>query len=100
MNIVLELDASNSNVLDELPRNAYHVVSDRGFSGGLESVQFLITVTTVMVPVLSRIIVEQIRSRKHVRLVVNGVEVSGVSEKTVLVRAVLNELAENSNDPS
>jgi hypothetical protein len=96
MYVVLEVGEADSAAVDELPKGAYHVVSDRRLSGGIEAAQFLVTVTAATAPILARVIIEQIRSRKHVRLVKDGVEVSGVSEQTIL--AILNKIAENPND--
>lgn len=60
------------------------------FEGSLEIVSAIVSVTTASVPILSKIIRAHIASKKHIKVKMKGVEISGASLKDVA--KFLNEI--------
>ena len=80
--ILIELDANDENhvrlALSEVGEQDASVIEAKRFDGAL-LVQILASVNAVTVPILGKIIIERIRSNRHVVVKRKGVTVSGLN---------------------
>ncbi|MDX7799011.1 hypothetical protein SJS42_10235 [Aeromonas caviae] len=60
------------------------------FDGQTEVMTLILSITSLSLSFLVKVISEQIKSKKYVKLVYKGVQIQGVSEKTIL--KILNEI--------
>ena len=66
------------------------------FDGQSEIVTLLLTLTPVLAALIGKVITEQIRARKHIKIVCRGVQIQGIDEKNAA--QILKSLAET--DPA
>jgi hypothetical protein len=80
MDIVIETETEGLP-LDQLPDAV--PLTTKHFAGGPDLVQTMVTLTLATLPAIAKVIVERIRAKKHVRVIVKGreLDVRGVSEK-------------------
>lgn len=62
----------------------FQIVKSNRFDGTDGLLQAIVTLSTLSIPLIAKVIIEAIRARKHVSIKVNGTTITGVSEKTVL----------------
>jgi hypothetical protein len=53
------------------------------FEGSVEIISAIVTVTTASIPVIVKLVTEHIRSKRHIKIKMKGIEVSGASLKDV-----------------
>jgi hypothetical protein len=51
------------------------------FDGQSETISYVISLTTILAPFLTKIIIEQIKAKKYIKVVYKGVQLQGISEK-------------------
>lgn len=59
-------------------------IETKGFDGFSEVISLLVYLTPVSIPVLGKVIIEHIRSRKEIRVIHRGTEISGLSPDNVI----------------
>ena len=102
--ILLELRADQtpalSNLHQQFPDNVRPLPVKR-FDGGADVVHALIHLSYLMVPVIAKVIIEQIRARRHVSIKANGLEVTGITEKNAetLLTGLVKARAEEQPPP-
>ena len=87
MNIVLEIKEKDRHILDEVSSkfpNEIEIVSVIRFDGSSDLLHALITLTAITLPLVTRMIVELLRSKKHHRVTKDGMEITGFSEKNTI----------------
>jgi hypothetical protein len=68
------------------------VLETSSFDGHSEIISIILTLTPVIATLVGKIVTEQIRSRRYIKIVCGGVQVQGLSEKNA--ESVLLALAE------
>jgi putative effector of murein hydrolase len=84
--VTIEVLLSEKQVFENLQskyQDFITLVTLRRFDGQPEILQVLVILTSVTIPAIAKIVIELIRSRKHVSLKVNGIEVKGISEENI-----------------
>jgi len=66
------------------------ILETSSFDGQSEIVTILLTVTPLVLTFLGKIISEQIKAKKHVKIIYKGVQIQGIDEKNVT--KILNEI--------
>ncbi|EGR0935573.1 hypothetical protein HJ107_24560 [Vibrio parahaemolyticus] len=65
-------------------------IESSSFDGQSEVMTLILSLSTLTLPLLAKIYIEHIKSKKSIKLIYKGVQVQGVSEKTIL--KVLKEI--------
>jgi hypothetical protein len=86
MDIVIETEA-DSNLIAKLPDAT--PLAAKQFVGGPDLVHVLLSLTAATLPLIGKAILEEIRSRRHVRLVIKG----GKSSPNLDLRGVSGDQA-------
>lgn len=97
--IVLEVMLNDKEMVEELITDHtkdIQVLNSRRFQGEPETIQLLITLSTVIIPSIASVIVAYIRSKKHISIKYKGIEVKGISESTVI--QILEELNQDKKE--
>lgn len=97
--VVLEIFAEDKKLVDEIAidhKEYVQVINARKFQGEPETIQLLITLSSIIIPSIATVIVNLIRAKKHISLKYKGVEVKGISEDTVV--QILNELCKEKDN--
>ncbi len=63
------------------------------FDGQSEVITLVITLTPMILTFLGKIISDQIKSKKYVKVIYKGIQIQGISEKNV--SNIINEIIEN-----
>jgi hypothetical protein len=85
--LLIELPADESECLEDLAREHHAAVTlarRKRFDGLPDFVQALVVLTPVTLPVVAKIVTEQIKSRRHISVKYKGVEVRGLADSTVI----------------
>jgi|ERR1041385_5876707 hypothetical protein len=97
IDIVVETEP-DSGLLAKLPNAT--LLTPKHFGGGPELVNILVSLTAATLPLIAKVIIEQIRARKHVRVVLKGgkyganLDIQGISDKeaTEIVECYLRNI--------
>lgn len=73
----------------------YTKLETSSFDGQSEVVTILLTLTPVVLTFLGKIITEQLRAKKYVKIIHKGVQIQGVDEKNAA--KILKELLDEKN---
>jgi len=89
MEILLEVHKNDMVVLEEIKEvddSASSILKVNKFGGDADLMAAVVTLSSVTIPVLGKIIVEMLRAKKYVKIKVKGIEIetSGVSEKKII----------------
>ena len=91
MKIILEINEQDKHHLDEMlakyPKEA-EIIQVLHFDGSSDLINVLITLSATTLPLVTVIIIELIRSKKHRRIKKDGMEIVGFSEKNTLIKKV------------
>lgn len=68
------------------------VLETSSFDGLSEIVSIIVTLTPAAAALIGKLVTEQIRSRRYIKIVCRGVQIQGLSEKSAA--AILSKLAE------
>jgi len=68
---------------DTLQHNGinYDCISSKNFDGMSEAMQIFVTLTTVSVPVIGKILIESIRAKSNISIKYKNIELTGLDEK-------------------
>jgi hypothetical protein len=97
MDIVIETEPDSSlttRLPDATPLTTKH------FTGGPDLVHVLVSLTAATLPLIAKVVIEQIRAKKHVRIVLKSgksgasLDIRGVSDETAteIVEGYLSEI--------
>ncbi|ELY4259094.1 hypothetical protein SMZ27_003223 [Cronobacter sakazakii] len=92
----IAIEVSDVQVLEELETLSKDADGFSSEHQGIDGVQLFTAVMTLGPLVINgifKIVLAQIAARKHVRVIVDGTEISGVSEKTLM--DILNSKVDN-----
>ena len=84
MHIVLEINEKDRSLMDEFLSkypNDVEIISVVRFDGSSDLLHAFITITTITLPLVAKIIIELIQANKHRRITKDGMEITGFSEK-------------------
>jgi hypothetical protein len=84
--ISIQVQKHDRAIIEELTANKDMSVTKletSSFDGQSEIVTLVITVTPMVLTFLGKILIEQIRARKYVKVVYKGVQIQGINESTV-----------------
>ena len=96
--IAIEINKNDQNILNDLLLkypNEIQIIDTKQLIGDFGVMHATISLTSMTLPFVTKILLELIRSKKNVSLKYKGVEVKGISEKNVV--DVLNNLLEIEN---
>lgn len=85
--IVVEVQVDQKFLFDDMVQNCpkeINLVQVKKFSGDQDIIQAIIIITAATIPYIFKIVLEQIRSKKYIKLKHKGIEIRGVSEKNVM----------------
>lgn len=60
------------------------VLEKKNFNGQTEILEVLIVLSTSALPIIAKLIIERIRSRKHIEVKYKGLTIKGLSEKNTI----------------
>jgi hypothetical protein len=63
--------------LEELPPDLVVFARPDHFEGDVNVLTVIVTLTTATIPVVTKVILERIRSRRHIRVKLKGMEITG-----------------------
>ena len=92
MDIILEVPSSDALALKDLGGYLVGEFSPKKFGGGEVAIQALVTLTTMSIPIVGKIVIERIRANKHVEIIADGKKVKGLSTENAI--RVLKELSD------
>ena len=83
VDVVIEVDREDSDAISQISEfigddSDFYEVS--GFGGTEGVVAFIVTISSVTIGSISKILIESVRAKRHVKIKYKGVEISGVSE--------------------
>ena len=87
MNIVMELHRADETVLknlESIEKGTVSISKPKKFSGDADLISAIVTLTTISIPVIGKVIIELINAKKYVKIKVKGVEISGITEKNAI----------------
>lgn len=87
MDILIEIQKGDAHFLDEVAsaeKNSVHIRSGKNFGGNVDLVSAIVTLTGITIPVLGKIIIELIKSKRYVKLKIKGVEIVNITEKNAI----------------
>jgi hypothetical protein len=93
MDIVLEIPSSDAPILKDLGEFSVGEFSPKKFGGGDVVIQALVTLSSISIPIVGKIIIERIRANKHVEIIADGKKIKGLSAENAI--QVLKELSDN-----
>lgn len=96
VNIVLQIKKSDRALFDSAAKHSQLetvVMESRGIDGSHEILSILLGLTTTSIPAIAALIIAHIRSKRYLKIVVDGIEITGVSEKNAskLLEQILQE---------
>lgn len=94
--ISLQIDATDADFQSQLSSNPnvkYFRLETSRFDGQADVITLVVTLTPVVLAFLGKVITEQLKSRKNVKIIYKGTQVSGVSEKNA--QKILQDLLDN-----
>lgn len=97
--ISLQVHKQDSAILEELTANLDVPVTKletSSFDGQSEIVTLVITIAPMVLTFLGKIITEQIRARKYIKVVYNGVQIQGITEDNAV--AILEKIINEGNE--
>ncbi len=97
--IALEVNQQDKKVFDDLAgKNIENVkiLTVKRFDGTSDLIEAIVPLTISALPFITKIILEQIRSKKHVKIKHKGMEIRGISESNVV--SIVEELMKKNND--
>ena len=83
MDVVLEVAESEAAAAKELQiefPDRVRIVSTARFRGDMGVIAAIVTLSATLIPSLAKIVIEQIRARRHVSITIRGVQVRGITE--------------------
>jgi len=94
--ISLQVHKQDSAIIEELTANLDVPVTKletSSFDGQSEIVTLVITIAPMVLTFLGKIITEQIRARKYIKVVYNGVQIQGITEDNAaaILEKIINE---------
>lgn len=94
--ILLELPKEDIQLVDELKRmfpDSVVSVSSEKFDASIELTELVLSLTIGTIPFITKIVIELIRARKHIKIKHKGLEVVGISEKNAeqLLRQIIDQ---------
>lgn len=96
MEISIQVDTESEKVvskLAELNVEVLGVFSGKGFDGFSDAITIVVSLGSISLPLIASIVKELIRSRRYVKVIHEGVEITGLSEKSTF--KVLKEILES-----
>lgn len=83
--ICLEMSQDDAKLLEVFKGNEDLILISiiKRFDGVSDYIQALVTLTTISIPLVAKIIIEKIRSKKHISIKYGGIEIKGISEDNV-----------------
>jgi len=72
-------DTATLTRLQDLQDEGMVIATPDHFEGGVEIVSILITLTTASIPIIASIVKELIRSKRHIKVKMKGIEIAGAS---------------------
>lgn len=86
-------DSDFFNYLDSNKLFSYTKLETSSFDGQSEVVTILVTLTPIVLTFLGKLISEQIKAKKYVKIIYKGVQIKGVDEKNAA--KILKELLDH-----
>src|SRR5690349_12049862 len=86
ISIVVEVEPEGRVAFDDLRRqfpSDIEVVDVKRFGGEMGFTALVVTLSTAVIPALAKVLIEHIRSKRHVRVKLRGIEITGINEETV-----------------
>jgi hypothetical protein len=85
-NVVVEIDACYRGIVEEATTTQDDIIliTSNRLEGGGALASVLVTLTSVSIPIVGKIIIEAIRARRHVCIKKGGLVIKGVTEQTAL----------------
>jgi hypothetical protein len=90
--IIIELENSKESIQSIEKCEGVNVINSDRFEGGAV-LQVIITLGTISIPLVAKIIIENLRANKHVVVKHKGIVIKGLSAENTL--KVLEELSKN-----
>ncbi|PFG21528.1 hypothetical protein ATH90_0203 [Pseudomonas lurida] len=87
-------DELTCNQLEQIGRDENSFSSERRGMDGLSLFTVVMTLAPLVIDGIIEIIEAQIKAKKHVRVLIDGIEIRGVSEKTLLKILASKNVAE------
>lgn len=94
--ISIQVQKSDSNILDKFDSvkdvNTLKLESS-SFDGQAEIITLIVTLTPIALTFLGKILSEQIKAKRYVKVVYKGVQIQGVNEKNVakIIKEITSE---------
>ena len=94
--ISIQVQKNDSNILDKFDSvkdvNTIKLESS-SFDGQAEIITLIVTLTPIALTFLGKILSEQIRAKRYVKVVYKGVQIQGVNEKNVakIIKEITSE---------
>jgi len=100
MFIVIEILSQDEKFFDTLYKNQnsdVKITRSKKFDGESNLIDILINLSYFTIPFVAKVIIEFIKSRKHIKVKHKGIEITGLSEKTTL-KVLKNILSGSKNE--
>jgi hypothetical protein len=85
--IIINLEQSDKNTIEKLLKDngiESEIIDKKNFNGQSEIIELICTLSTVSLPIIAKIIVERIRSRKYIEVKHKGLIIKGLSEENTV----------------
>ncbi len=97
--LIIEVESKDEHFLRTLQTSSpfeAKLFHSRRFEGEIGITEALTILATVTIPVIAKVIIELLRARKQVRIKVDGIEISGLTENTTV--GILEKLLVDRDD--
>lgn len=85
--ILLELEPNEKESVETIIKENSldgEILEKKNFNGQTEILQIIFVLTSASLPIIGKIIIEKIRSKKHIEVKYKGLTIKGLSEENTL----------------